>query len=25
LVDLHVEGQAYPQDGSPMFLLQVSD
>jgi hypothetical protein len=25
LVDLHVEGQAYPQDGPPMFLLQVSD
>jgi hypothetical protein len=25
LVDLHVEGQGYPQDDSPVFLLQMSD
>jgi hypothetical protein len=25
LVDFHVEGQGYPQDDSPVFLLPVPD
>jgi hypothetical protein len=25
LVNLHVEGQGYPQDDSPVFLLRVPD
>jgi hypothetical protein len=25
LVNLHVEGQGYPQDDSPVFLLRIPD